>query len=29
MEKNPKVVILCDFKNLGLLGASREKPFAN
>jgi hypothetical protein len=29
MEENPKLVLLFDLKNLGLLGASKGKPFAN
>jgi hypothetical protein len=29
MEKNLKLIILCDLKNLGLLGAPRVEPLAN
>jgi hypothetical protein len=29
MEENLKLVLLCDLKNLGLLGASKAKPFVN
>jgi hypothetical protein len=29
MEENPKLILLCDLRNLGLLGASKAKPFAN
>jgi hypothetical protein len=29
MEEKLKIVILCDPRNLGLLGASKAKPFAD
>jgi hypothetical protein len=29
MEENLRLILLCDPKNLGVLGAPRAKPFAN